>query len=273
MTIKLKNLFKWLRKGGTKEQETADITKSDDPAKIEELVLCSLPVHAQFTISPSLSRAPSLSAVQNNAALHTSAPRKRVMRHTSDVSHRHRTARHFDFIKTRLEELHELAELDRHPIVSPRTRPGRTGLLKFAKTSHLTNTRCSSLMDLRLPQVPSSPLIPLWMRSDPDLSGDADESGFSETSETDSNISDSSKCLSSVSCSSSTKVECLKEVNSKVDSLDDLAFFAAGGTPFTRRRDGPIRRDRKSVLLSRSLSCANAVHRSQLNICWSGMVV
>lgn len=69
---------------------------------------------------------------------------------------------------------------------------------------------------------------------------------------------DSSKCLSSVSCSSSTKVECLKEVNSKVDSLDDLAFFAAGGTPFTRRRDGPIRRDRKSVLLSRSLSCANA---------------
>lgn len=275
MTIKFKNLFKWLRKGGAKEQETADFTKrSGDLAKSEELVLCSLPVRAQFAISPSLSRAPSLSAVQNNATLHTSAPRKRVMRHTSDVSHRHRTARHFDFIKTRLEELHELAELDRHPIVSPRTRPGRTGLLKFAKTSHLNSTRCSSLMDLRMPQVPSSPLIPLWKRSDPDLSGDADESGFSETSETDSNISDSSKCLSSVSSSSSsTKVDKLKEVSSKVDSLDDLAFFAAGGTPFTRRRDGPIRRDRKAVLLSRSLSCANAVHRSQLNICWSGMVV
>ena len=53
-------------------------------------------------------------------------------------------------------------------------------------------------------------------------------------------------------------VALLKEVSSKVDSLDDLAFFAAGGTPFTRRRDGPIRRDRKAVLLSRSLSCANA---------------
>lgn len=101
MTIKLKNLFKWLRKGGAKEQERADITKSSgDLAKSEELVLCSLPVRAQFAISPSLSRAPSSSAVPNNVTLHTSAPRKRVMRHTSDVSHRHRTARHFDFIKS-----------------------------------------------------------------------------------------------------------------------------------------------------------------------------
>ena len=97
MTIKLKKFFKWLRKGGAKEQETAEVAKIDNLSNSEELVLCSLPVRAQFAFNPTLSRAPSLAQC---GPLRDTAVRKRVMRHTSDVSHRHRTARHFDFIKS-----------------------------------------------------------------------------------------------------------------------------------------------------------------------------